>query len=321
MFGACEAVAGFLDTLTNWYIRRSRDRFWAGEQDAVDALHTALATLGQVAAPLLPLVTEHIYTDLAGDSDAAVSVHLTDWPESGQFPYDADLHSGMGSRTPRCASGALAPRGGRAARAPAAARRSIASPAAELMRPPRDILRDELNVKQVELTTEVDRFGSKQLILHPKTLGPRLGGRTQDVIRAHKAGDWTVDDVGVVTVGGIVLLPEEFDFRVAFSAGEGAIGTLKGAGGLVVLDTEVTPELELEGSARDLIRQIQQARREAGLDVSDRIALDLTAAPDVVAAFEAHRQLVEGETLATSSLAVVDPEAAPGTAVVSVSRA
>ena len=320
LFGACEAVAGFLDTLTNWYIRRSRDRFWAGEQDAVDALHTALVTLCQVAAPLLPLVTEHIYTDLAGDSDAAVSVHLTDWPESDQFPYDADLHSGMGFVRDACSTLlSLRKAEGLRVRLPLA-KAVVASPAAELMRPHLDILRDELNVKQVELTTEVDRFGSKQLILNPKTLGPRLGGRTQDVIRAHKSGDWTVDDVGVVTVGGIVLLPEEFDFRVV-SAGEGAIGTLRGAGGLVVLDTEVTPELELEGSARDLIRQIQQARREAGLDVSDRIALDLTAAPDVVAAFEAHRQLVEGETLATSSLAVVDPEAAPGTAVVSVSRA
>jgi isoleucyl-tRNA synthetase len=195
----------------------------------------------------------------------------------------------------------------------------VASRDAELMKPHLDILRDELNVKEVELTDEVDRFGTKELILNPKTLGPRLGARTQEVIRAHKAGDWQITPEGAAVVGGVELLPEEFDFRVV-SAGEGAIGTLKSASGLVVLDTTVTAELEREGRARDLIRQVQQARRDAGLDVSDRIALDITGAPDVVAAFEAHRALVEGETLATSSTAVVDGDLEPGTAVVSVER-
>ena len=85
LFGACEAVATFLDTLTNWYIRRSRDRFWAGEQDAIDTLHTALVTLAQVAAPLLPLVTEHVYLGCVGGGDGA-SVHLTDWPASRAVP-------------------------------------------------------------------------------------------------------------------------------------------------------------------------------------------------------------------------------------------
>jgi isoleucyl-tRNA synthetase len=200
------------------------------------------------------------------------------------------------------------------------ARAVVATPNAALVAPHIDILRDELNVKEVELTTDVDRFGRRELILNPKTLGPRLGGRTQDVIKAHKAGDWTITADGTAVVGGVELQPEEFDFRVV-SAGEGAVATLKGDSGLVVLDTTVTPELELEGSARDLIRQIQQARREADLDVSDRITLAVRGAADVIAAFEAHRGLVESETLATSSTAEVDPELAPGAASVSVARA
>src|SRR5690606_4430621 len=148
--------------------------------------------------------------------------------------------------------------------------------------------------------------GSKELVLNPKTLGPRLGGRTQEVIRAHKAGDWTVDGDHVV-VGGIELEPGEFDFRLV-SAGVGAVATLKASDGLVVLDTVVTAELEREGLARDLIRQIQQARREAGLDVSDRIALSVSGPADVVEAFEAHRDLVMSETLATSAEATVGDE-------------
>ena len=118
----------------------------------------------------------------------------------------------------------------------------------------------------------------------------------------------------------VELLPEEFDFRVV-SAGAGAVATLKASSGLVVLDTAVTPELELEGRARDLIRQIQQARRDAGLDVSDRIKLDVRGGADVIAAFEAHRALVEQETLTASSTATLDPDEAPDGATVAVAKA
>src|SRR5690606_7390411 len=156
--------------------------------------------------------------------------------------------------------------------------------------------------------------GSKELVLNPKTLGPRLGGRTQEVIRAHKAGDWTVDGDHVV-VGGIELAPGEFDFRLV-SAGVGAVAGLKASGGLVVLDTVVTAAPEREGLAGDLIRQIHPARREAGLDVSDRIRLEVVGPVEVVDAFGTHRELVMAETLAVEADASVG--AAP--TVVHVSR-
>ncbi len=318
LYGACESVAGFLDTLTNWYIRRSRDRFWSGDQDAIDALHTALLTLCQVAAPLLPLVTEHVHGGLTGEGADRPSVHLTDWPSSADFPYDTDLHAGMAQVRDACSTLlSLRKAEGLRVRLPLA-KAVVAAPNVDLIAPHLDILRDELNVKQVELTTDVDRFGTKELILNPKTLGPRLGGRTQDVIKAHKAGDWQITPDGAV-VGGVELRPDEFDFRVV-SAGDGAVAALKAASGLVVLDTTVTPELELEGRARDLIRQIQQARRDADLDVSDRIRLTINGASDVVAAFEAHRGLVTGETLATAADAFVDSGAEAGQATVSVAR-
>ena len=294
LFGACENVAAFLDTLTNWYIRRSRDRFWSGDQDAIDTLHTALVTLCQVAAPLLPLVTEHIHDGLTGN---AGSVHLTDWPSAGQFPRDADLHAGMAQVRDACSTLlSLRKAEGLRVRLPLA-KAVVATPHVDLVAPHLDILRDELNVKDVELTTDVDRFGRKELILNPKALGPRLGGQMQQVVKAHKAGDWTVDGERA-TVGGVELQPGEFDFRLVSGDDGGAVATLKNTAGLVVLDTEVTPELEREGTARDLIRQIQQARREAGLEVSDRIQLTVTAVEPVLAAFETHRELVMRETLA-----------------------
>jgi isoleucyl-tRNA synthetase len=305
LFGACDGVMAFLDTLTNWYIRRSRDRFWAGDQDAIDTLHTALVTLCQVAAPLLPMVTEHVHGGLTGDVDDT-SVHLTDWPDGGTFPFDDDLHAGMAQVRDACSTLlSIRKAEGLRVRLPLA-KAVVATPDVALVEPHLDILRDELNVKEVELTSDVDRFGTKELVLNPKALGPRLGGQTQQVIKAHKAGDWSVDGDRAV-VGGIELEPGEFDFRLV-SSGDGAVATLKGTDGLVVLDTEVTPELEREGRARDLVRQIQQARREAGLDVSDRIALTIIAADDDVAAFDAHRELVMGETLAvTASATAGDP--------------
>jgi isoleucyl-tRNA synthetase len=298
LFGACESVATFLDTLTNWYIRRSRDRFWEGDQDAIDTLHTALVTLSQVAAPLLPLVTEHVYGGLVGSDE---SVHLTDWPVTDRFPFDADLHAGMAQVRDACSTLlSLRKAEGLRVRLPLA-KAVVATPDAALLAPHAEILRDELNVKEVELTTDVDAFGSKELVLNPKALGPRLGGRTQEVIRAHKSGNWSIDGDRAI-VGDVVLEAGEFDFRIV-SAGEGAVATMKASEGLVVLDTTVTPELEREGLARDLIRQIQQARRDAGLDVGDRISLVIRAAADVVDAFDTHRDLVTAETLATSASA------------------
>ncbi len=305
LYAACGAVSRFLETLTNWYIRRSRDRFWAGDQDAIDTLHTALVTLCQVAAPLLPLVTESIFRGLTGGTaEPADSVHLTDWPAAEQFPMDVELSTGMSRVRDACSTLlALRKAEGLRVRLPLASA-VVASDAAEAMRPHIDVLRDELNVKEIVLTDEIDRYGRPELVLHPAQLGPRLGGSTQQVIAAYKSGNWTADD-GRVVVGGVELQPGEFEFRLV-AATEGATATLGGGHGVVVLDTVVTPELEIEGRARDLVRQIQQARRSAGLDVSDRIALSISADSATLEAATAHRELVMGETLAVELITELD---------------
>ncbi len=314
LFGACESVAVFIDTLTNWYIRRSRDRFWAGDQDAIDTLHTALVTLCQVAAPLLPLVTEHVHDGLVSRTGGE-SVHLADWPFADAFPYDADLHAGMAQVRDACSTLlSLRKAEGLRVRLPLA-KAVVATPDADLVAPHVDIIRDELNVKEVELTADVDRFGRRELVLNPKALGPRLGGRMQDVVKAHRAGDWTVDG-DHASVGGVELLDGEFDFRLVSADDAGAMATLKNTAGLVVLDTDVTAELELEGAARDLIRLVQQARRDADLDVSDRIRLTITGPVAVIDAFDAHRELVMRETLALDAAA----NAADGETAVEVTR-
>ena len=190
LFGACQNVVEFVETLSNWYIRRSRDRFWAGDQDAIDTLHTALVTLCRVAAPLLPTGDRARLHRPRRDER---SVHLTDWPDVEQFPHDDDLTTGMGQVRDVCSTLlSLRKSEGLRVRLPLA-KAIVATPTTELMRPHLDILRDELNVKEIELTDDVQSVGRMELNLNPARLGPRLGGDTQQVIKAHKAGDWRID--------------------------------------------------------------------------------------------------------------------------------
>ncbi|MFF5204547.1 isoleucine--tRNA ligase [Streptosporangium sp. NPDC000396] len=302
--GACEQLRDHAETLTNWYIRRSRRRFWDGDADAIDTLHTVLEITTRVAAPLLPLMTERIWQGLTGER----SVHLTDWPGSGDLPRDDELVAAMdGVR--RAASAALSLRGARGLRVRLPlARLTVAAVDASALTPFIDILRDEVNVKEVELTTDVAAYGRFEITVNPPACGPRLGPDTQKVIRAVKSGEWQRSGDGRIVAAGIELLPGEFMERLVASDPE-ETAALPGNTGLVVLDTEVTPALAAEGLAKDVIRLVQQTRREAGLDVSDRIDLTLDASEQVLAAVRAHEEIVAAEVLAVTVgyAAVADP--------------
>jgi isoleucyl-tRNA synthetase len=292
--GACEHVRDHAETLTNWYVRRSRDRFWAGDADAVDTLHTVLEVTARVAAPLLPLTTEAIWRGLTGGR----SVHLTDWPAADLLPHDDALVTAM-DRVRQVASSALSLRKARGLRVRLPlARLTVAAADADALAPFADVLRDEVNVKEVVTSTDVSTFGRFELTVNARACGPRLGGDTQKVIRAVKAGEWEQDADGTVTAGGIRLLVGEFTEKLV-AADPGETAALPGSTGLVVLDTAVTPDLAAEGTARDVVRVVQQARRDAGLEVADRITLVLDAPPAVLDAVRTHEAFVAGEVLAT----------------------
>ncbi|HZQ87249.1 MAG TPA: isoleucine--tRNA ligase [Acidimicrobiales bacterium] len=297
LYGACEAFERYVDgALNNWYIRRSRPRFWRGDPDAFDTLATVLETVLRVAAPLLPMVAEAAYKDLTG----ARSVHLTDWPSPDALLADADLVTAMDRVRDVCsAAHSLRKASKRRARLPLPSL-TVAAADAERLAPFRDLIADELNVKEVHLTGDVEEFASFVLQPLPGTFGARLGDATQQVIRAAKNGDWTADG-DRVTVAGHVLEPGEFELRLR-AASEDTTRALPGNDGVVVLDTATTPELEAEGIARDVVRLVQDVRREVGLDVSDRIRLVLHAAGDVRAAVETHGDYVEEQTLAVELL-------------------
>ncbi|MCC3297717.1 isoleucine--tRNA ligase [Arthrobacter sp. zg-Y453] len=299
---ACEMLRAYMDTLTNWYVRRSRTRFFDEDTQAFDVLYTCLEAVCRVAAPLLPLVTEEIWRGLTGGR----SVHLTDWPEAGAFPRDPDLVARMDlTRKIASVGSSLRKAANLRVRLPLAGMTVVAPEAEALQGQFAAIIADELNLKSVRLVdaAEADpaEFGiTQKLVVNARAAGPRLGKNVQAAIKGSKSGDWSVAEDGTVTAGGLALEPHEYTLETVVESGDGesskAVAVLPG-GGFLVLDTEVTPELAAEGAARDAIRAIQQARRDANLHISDRIRTTVVTGAQSAAALEANADLVKAETL------------------------
>jgi isoleucyl-tRNA synthetase len=310
--GATSAIEGFLDVLNNWYIRRSRDRFWgtssgdpAATKDAFDTLATVLELVCRVAAPLLPLVTEAIWRGLTGADDAA-SVHLAEWPESAWLPAEPALVTDMDWVRDICsAAHSIRKANGLRARLPLS-NLTVAAADATRLDPYADLIAEEVNVKSVTFDRDEDRFASRVLTVVFKVAAPRLGPLTPGVAAAAKNGDWELLEAGRARVGGSVLEPDEFEMRVQ-PVVEATTRALDSGQGLVILDLGLTDDLVLEGLARDLVRAVQQRRREQGLDVTDRILLEVVGAGPVVIALDAHRVWIGEQVLAADIRTLPEP--------------
>ena len=320
--GACADVQSYLDALNNWYIRRSRERFWApgsddpalaaDQRDAYDTLFTVLTTLTRLVAPLLPMVAEEIHLGLCGRGpDGDASVHLEDWPDTAELPQDPELVADM-DRIREVCSVALSLREDHRLRARLPlSTLTVAGQDLAGLEGLTHLVRDEVNVKEVVLTDDLSSVGRFLLRPNAKLLGPRLGKAVQAVIGAAKAGEWTQADDGTVSVAGETL--GEGEYELVLEPTEGRVAApLRDNGGVVELDVEVTDELRDEGRARDVVRVVQQARKDAGLHVTDRIALVLSTGDDLAASLEPHRRWIDAQVLATASS--VEPLAGDGTA-------
>jgi isoleucyl-tRNA synthetase len=297
---AGRAIAEFVDDLSNWYVRLSRRRFWRGDDEAAfDTLRECLVGMSKLLAPLTPFISDEIYDNVDGSEP---SVHLCDFPERG--PRDEDLEWKMGVVRDAVELG-------RAARGHA--KMKVRQPLREAVVVAADreraaieelegLLRDELNVKSVRYVSEADELGRFELKPNYRTLGPRFGKQMPQVAAAIAALDASrLRDGGRA---GINLEGKDHeigpeDVTVVLQPLEGYQVERSGTHA-VALNLEVDEELRREGLAREVVHAVQAARKNAGLDVEDRIALGLAGDDDLLAAARAHEDYLTGETLATS---------------------
>ncbi|MCI0340600.1 MAG: isoleucine--tRNA ligase [Planctomycetales bacterium] len=316
-YGAARALAAFVDGLSNWYIRRSRPRFW-GSEDTADkraahfTLYECLSVLARLAAPLTPFLAEEMHEALARGPfgrRAAASVHLEGFPEPDPAVRDPALESRMDAAREAVSLGHAARREAQLrVRQPLSEAIVVADRArAGNVRDLADIVRDELNVKAVTIAEEVSAYATVSVKPNFRALGPKLGARVGECAKALaalpalEACRAAAGEALAVSVGGesLTLAPEELDVRLSAKPDFAAKA---GHGMVVVLRTEVTPDLKAEGTARELISRIQGMRKELGLPYEARIGTTIEASGEIAAAAERHRDLLRGETLSETLL-------------------
>ncbi|MCI2174357.1 MAG: mupirocin-resistant isoleucine--tRNA ligase [Bifidobacterium thermacidophilum] len=320
---ACEAVTDFIDVLTNWYIRNTRDRFWNEDENAFNTLYTVLETFMRALAPLAPMEAETVWRGLTGGE----SVHLADWPfltdektgESTELGLVLKANDALVSamdQVREVVSATLSLRKAEQIRVrQPLSKLTVVVADPEAVEDYVEILKSELNVKSVDFSTLEDapEHGLKiihQLKVNARAAGPRLGKQVQFAIKASKTGAWHVDAATGAPVvetpnGDIVLEDGEFEVinRVEEQDAKQAANSVSSAlpsGGFVILDTALDDDLLAEGYARDAVRAVQDARKEADFNISDRIVLTLTAPAADTPKLEQFRDLIAHETLATT---------------------
>ena len=321
---ATRPIQSFVDTLSKWYLRRSRRRFWksgsdADKQAAYSTLYEALVALSKLLAPTMPFLAEELYQNLVCSIDPAApeSVHLADWPAFDPARIDDALNTDM-RLVMRLASL------GHAARNQAALKVrqplsevafSVSNPKeAQALEQYADLLADELNVKNVRALGSAGEAVSYSLNPLPKQLGQKYKGVFPAIraailaLDAERAGRALLDDIPVqVEVGGetLEILPGEVEVRA--EARSGLVVAAEGAY-LAALKTDLTPELVREGLAREFVRRVQDLRKQAGFDIADRIHLTVSATPGLAEAIQAHRDYIMGETLSLQLRFAEPPE-------------
>ena len=309
--GATEAITGFLDVLNNWYIRRSRPRFWGEDmttdkQAAYDTLFTVLELMCRAAAPLLPFVTEAVYRGLHG---VDASVHLTDFPHVGGIAGDEELIATMDWVRDVCnAASSIRNKQNIRNRQPLneiiVARRTEANQRWQLRLSSEweSMILEELNVKKFSNPSgNFSDYANVKLKINSQVLGKRIPAKMKEILPAAKKGEWELTEDGKLCVVGQELKVDEYaiDLEPNERYKDSAASTSTNDA-LVILDLTITPELEAEGRARDLVRMIQQARKDAGLHVGDRITLALDVPMDFKAALATHGEYIAAQTLAVS---------------------
>ncbi len=304
---AYEAISNFFEVLNNWYIRRSRTRFWKSEKDAdkiaaYNSLYTALNIMTRAMSSLLPLISEHIYLGLTGNISGKDSVHLTDFPKLDNILVDNELVKTMDEILDICSSALFIRNAENIRVRQPLSNLKIITENSDLFKEFEDLIKDEINVKSISYDNDLTNYADKKLSINFSILGKRLPTKMKNIIGLSKQGKWEYDGKDLI-IADEKLSPEEYS--LILQPKNTSDVKIRGAKALsnnqamILLDLNITKELENEGIARDIIRLVQQARKEAGFDVSDRIKLELKSSLDLNPILSTHEQLICEQTLSS----------------------
>ncbi|MDX2049834.1 MAG: isoleucine--tRNA ligase [Rickettsiaceae bacterium] len=314
---AYKSLSDFFEVLNNWYIRRSRSRFWQSEknQDKISAyntLYTCLEHMMRAISPILPIISEEIYIGInRGVYAKTNSVHLSFFPDSNQIPLYQDLVHKMDVIRDICSSALfLRNQKNLRVRQPLSNLQVILPNSSDLSKF-KSIIMDEINVKNVEFNQDLEQYADLKLSINFKELGKKLPDKIKDIISESKKGNWIKDGEYVIIAGQkltsedceVVLYPKETNDKSAK-----ATKALSYSHGLVIIDTHLTEELRQEGFARDVIRLVQSARKDAGLEVTDKISLSLNAnSNEITDSVSKFQSLIEEQTLSEVKARIDNP--------------
>jgi isoleucyl-tRNA synthetase len=327
VLGATRPIEKFIDNLSNWYLRRSRRRFWKSESDddkyaAYATLFEALVTVSKLLAPTMPFLAEEIYSNLVRsvEPDAPISVHTSDWPSHNEGLINQGLIEEMDLVMKLVSLGhAARNQSGIKVRQPL---REVAFTTSnpterEVVNAYADLLCDELNVKSVRVLSAASEATAYELVPLPKQLGQKYQSEFPKVRKEILDLDPDIHAISLlegkpinVEVDGSILeiLPDEVEVRM--QAKEGFVVASDG-GYLAALVTDISPELRDEGLARELVRRIQDSRKHSGFDIADRINIFYTASNGLEKAIETHREYIMMETLSVKMERHQNPETLP----------
>lgn len=301
------SLARFIDRLSNWYVRRSRRRFWAGDDGALQTLHETLNTLTRLLAPIMPFVTERVWQDLfvASDPEGPDSVHLTTWPKADESLIIPELAEAM-ELTRRTVELGRAARAESKVKVRQALSRILVPSAifAKLSPELQEEIKAELNVESIESFASAGDLVDHSAKGNFRSLGRRFAQRTPLIAKAIAELDAAWLSSQLREAGKAVMdfegeqIELSLDDVIVTERPRDGWSVVNEQGETVALDLELTPALIQAGHAREVIRFIQEARKSAGLEVSDRIRITLEAGPELRAAVEAHRDLIASEVLA-----------------------
>ncbi|MFA4815543.1 MAG: isoleucine--tRNA ligase [Candidatus Gracilibacteria bacterium] len=300
---ATRPLVEFVDHLSNWYVRRSRRRFWKSENDAdkweaYQTLHTVLVQFSQLLAPFMPFLADEIYRNLTHDVRTEESVHLTDWPKANKKLIDSALNEEV-ALARRIVNLGHAIRGKKKIRVRQPLAKVVVGlpasvdPKAVLLQ--KDVILEELNVKELELLKDAGELADFVVLPNAKLLGPKYGKDVQKIIQESKAGNFKILEDGQVEVAGFTLEPSEVEMAYQ---GKPGVDIESEDGVVVSLDLEITDELYLEGLMREMVRAVQDLRKEAGFEVSDHIQLLIKTDGKLEAAVTQFADVIKQETLA-----------------------